>query len=94
MLSVAKIQRRNAWRYYIRGVAFGDGRRPVGRSLKDAQELAELPPGRWLGRGLRALELTEGAEVSERQLARAGTRTPTASSAASWTASTRRLPAA
>jgi conjugative relaxase-like TrwC/TraI family protein len=68
MLSVAKIQRRNAWRYYIRGVAFGDGRRPVGQSLKDAQELAGLPPGRWLGRGLRALGLTEGAEVSERQL--------------------------
>ncbi|WP_436318838.1 relaxase domain-containing protein [Streptomyces griseofuscus] len=68
MLSVAKIQRRNAWRYYIRGVAFGDGRRPVGQSLKDAQERAGLPPGRWLGRGLRALGLTAAAEVSERQL--------------------------
>ncbi|WP_327169963.1 MobF family relaxase [Streptomyces subrutilus] len=68
MLSVAKIQRRNAWRYYVRGVAFGDGRRPVGQSLKDAQETAGLPPGRWLGRGLDALGLTEGAEVSERQL--------------------------
>ncbi|MFG3467573.1 relaxase domain-containing protein [Streptomyces sp. NPDC047853] len=67
MLSVAKIQRRDAWRYYIRGVAFGDGRRPVGQSL-NAQELAGLPSRRWLGRGLRALELTEGAEVSERQL--------------------------
>ncbi|MFA0845533.1 MobF family relaxase [Streptomyces rochei] len=68
MLSVAKVQRRNAWRYYVRGVAFGDGRRPVGQSLKDAQEMAGLPPGKWLGRGLRALGLTEGAEVSERQL--------------------------
>ncbi|MGW1109264.1 relaxase domain-containing protein [Streptomyces sp. NPDC002540] len=68
MLSVAKIQRRNAWRYYVRGVAVGDGRRPAGQSLKDAQELAGLPPGRWLGRGLRALGLTEGAEVSEPQL--------------------------
>lgn len=68
MLSVAKIQRRNAWRYYMRGVAFGDGRRPIGQPLEDAQELAGLPPGRWLGRGLRALGLTEGAEVSERQL--------------------------
>lgn len=68
MLSVQKIQRRNAWRYYIRGVAFGDGRRPVRQPLKDAQELAGLPPGRWLGRGVRALGLTEGAEVSERQL--------------------------
>ncbi|MFF8696777.1 MobF family relaxase [Streptomyces sp. NPDC015144] len=68
MLSVAKIQRRNAWRYYIRGVAFGDGRRPAGQSLKDAQELAGLPPGRWLGRGLRALGLIEGGQVSERQM--------------------------
>ncbi|MCZ0983793.1 relaxase domain-containing protein [Streptomyces diastatochromogenes] len=68
MLSVAKVQRRNAWRYYVRGVAFGDGRRPVGQSLKDAQELASLPPGRWVGRGLAALGLTAGAEVSERQM--------------------------
>ncbi|MFE8965089.1 MobF family relaxase [Streptomyces iakyrus] len=68
MLSVAKVQRRNAWRYYVRGVAFGDGRRPVGQSLKDAQEMAGLPPGRWLGRGLDALGLIEGAEVSERQM--------------------------
>ncbi|MFF0837655.1 MULTISPECIES: MobF family relaxase [unclassified Streptomyces] len=68
MLSVAKVQRRNAWRYYVRGVAFGDGRRPVGQSLKDAQEMAGLPPGRWLGRGLVALGLAEGAEVSERQM--------------------------
>ena len=68
MLSVAKVQRRNAWRYYVRGVAFGDGRRPVGQSLKDAQEMAGLPPGRWLGRGLAALGLTEGAEVSERHM--------------------------
>ncbi|WP_184567519.1 MobF family relaxase, partial [Streptomyces paradoxus] len=68
MLSVAKVQRRNAWRYYVRGVAFGDGRRPVGQSLKDAQVMAGLPPGRWLGRGLVALGLTEGGKVSERQM--------------------------
>ncbi|MFE4177182.1 MobF family relaxase [Streptomyces sp. NPDC056909] len=68
MLSVAKVQPGNAWRYYVRGVAFGDGRRPVGQSLKDAQEMTGLPPGRWLGRGLGALGLTEGAEVSERQM--------------------------
>ncbi|SHH37027.1 relaxase domain-containing protein [Streptomyces sp. 3214.6] len=30
--------------------------------------MAGLPPGRWLGRGLAALGLTEGAEVSERQM--------------------------
>ncbi|MER5200471.1 MobF family relaxase [Streptomyces sp. NPDC002755] len=68
MLSVAKVQRRNAWRYYVRGVAFGDGRRPASQSLKAAQEMAGLPPGRWLGRGLDALGLTEGAEASERQM--------------------------
>ncbi|MFJ1782267.1 MobF family relaxase [Streptomyces anulatus] len=68
MLSVAKVQRRNAWRYYVRGVAYGDGRRPAGRALKDAQEVAGLPPGRWRGRGLAGLGLAEGAEVSERQL--------------------------
>lgn len=38
MISVAKVQRRNAWRYYVRGVAFGIGRRPVGQALKDAQD--------------------------------------------------------
>ncbi|MEU2826735.1 relaxase domain-containing protein [Streptomyces bacillaris] len=50
------------------GIAYGDGRRPVGQSLKDAQAVAGLPPGRWLGRGRSGLGLTEGAEVSDRQL--------------------------
>ncbi|MBM9624808.1 MobF family relaxase [Streptomyces zhihengii] len=68
MLSVAKVQSRNTWRYYVRGVAFGDGRHPVGQSLKAAQEMAGLPPGRWSGRGLAALGLTAGTEVSERQM--------------------------
>lgn len=68
MISVAKVQRRNAWRYYVRGVAFGDGRRPVGQSLKDAQEMAGLPPGVWRGRGLSALGLTDGQVVTERQM--------------------------
>ncbi|MFD3533382.1 MobF family relaxase [Streptomyces sp. NPDC058664] len=68
MLSVAKVQRRNAWRYYVRGVAFGDGRRPVGQTLKDAQEQAGLPPGVWRGRGLAALGLTAGQTVTERQM--------------------------
>lgn len=30
--------------------------------------MAGLPPGRWLGRGLAALGLIEGGEVSERQV--------------------------
>ncbi|MFB9608600.1 MobF family relaxase [Streptomyces roseofulvus] len=68
MLSAAKITRRNAWRYYIRGVAFGDGRRPAGRPLKDAQQSAGLPPGRWMGLGLAALGLNAGSVVSEREL--------------------------
>ncbi|MFD7961324.1 MobF family relaxase [Streptomyces zaomyceticus] len=68
MLSAAKITRRNAWRYYVRGVAFGDGRRPVGQSLKDAQKQAGLPPGRWMGLGLAALGLRAGSVVTERQL--------------------------
>ncbi|MEV7713843.1 MobF family relaxase [Streptomyces sp. NPDC088270] len=68
MLSVAKVQKRNSWRYYVRGVAFGDGRRPAGQALKDAQEMAGLPPGVWMGRGLVALGLAAGQEVSERQM--------------------------
>ncbi|MGP3632429.1 MobF family relaxase [Streptomyces sp. 24-1644] len=68
MLSVAKVQRRNAWRYYVRGVAFGDGRRPVGQSLKGALEKAGLPPGVWMGRGLAALGLAAGQTVTERQM--------------------------
>ncbi|MFH8717510.1 MobF family relaxase [Streptomyces zaomyceticus] len=68
MVSAAKITRRNAWRYYVRGVAFGDGRRPVGQSLKDAQEKAGLPPGWWMGLGLAALGLRAGSVVTERQL--------------------------
>ncbi|MFJ6669047.1 MobF family relaxase [Streptomyces sp. NPDC091383] len=68
MLSVAKVQKRNSWRYYVRGVAFGDGRRPARQALKDAQEKAGLPPGVWMGRGLAALGLTAGQTMTERQM--------------------------
>ncbi|KND39694.1 MobF family relaxase [Streptomyces stelliscabiei] len=68
MISVAKVQRRNAWRYYVRGVAFGDGRRPARQPMKGAQEKAGLPPGVWMGRGLSALGLTAGETVTERQM--------------------------
>ncbi|MGR8010746.1 relaxase domain-containing protein [Streptomyces hypolithicus] len=68
MISVAKVQKRHAWRYYVRGVAFGDGRRPARMPLKDAQEEAGLPPGVWMGRGLPALGLTAGSVVTERQM--------------------------
>ncbi|MEU1676821.1 MobF family relaxase [Streptomyces roseifaciens] len=67
MLSVAKIQRRNAWRYYLRGVVVGDGRRAARTSMKVTQEQAGLPPGVWRGRGLAALGLTVGSVVTERQ---------------------------
>ncbi|MEU3620774.1 relaxase domain-containing protein [Streptomyces sp. NPDC006872] len=68
MISVARVQRRNAWRYYVRGVAFGDGRRPARQPFKDAQEKAGLPPGVWMGRGLPALGLTAGETVTQRQM--------------------------
>ncbi|MGW0315404.1 MobF family relaxase [Streptomyces flavidovirens] len=52
----------------MRGVAFGDGRRPARQPMKDAQEKAGLPPGVWMGRGLAALGLTAGETVTERQM--------------------------
>jgi conjugative relaxase-like TrwC/TraI family protein len=67
MLSVAKVRPGNAWRYYLRGVAVGDGVRPARKPLKDAQEEAGLPPGVWMGLGLAALGLTAGQTVTERQ---------------------------
>lgn len=67
MISVAKVQPGNSWRYYVRGVAFGDGRRPARTSLKNSQEEAGLAPGVWMGLGLAALGLTAGSVVTERQ---------------------------
>ncbi|WJY43187.1 MobF family relaxase (plasmid) [Streptomyces sp. P9-2B-2] len=67
MISVAKVQPGNAWRYYLRGVVVGDGRRAARTPIKDAQEQAGLPPGVWMGRGLPALGLTAGQTVTERQ---------------------------
>ncbi|MFF9431920.1 MobF family relaxase [Streptomyces sp. NPDC014746] len=49
-------------------MASGDGSRPVGQPLKDAQQLAGLPSGRWMGLGLAALGLNAGSVVSEREL--------------------------
>lgn len=67
MISVAKVQPGNAWQYYLRGVAIGDGRRPARKPLKAAQKEVGLPPGVWMGRGLPALGLTAGSVVTERQ---------------------------
>ncbi|RPK23581.1 Multifunctional conjugation protein TraI [Streptomyces sp. ADI91-18] len=68
MISVAKVQKRNSWRYYVRGVAFGDGRRPARQRLQTAQRKAGLPPGVWMGRGLPALGMSAGQTVTQRQM--------------------------
>ncbi|MFG3042879.1 MobF family relaxase [Streptomyces sp. NPDC048330] len=56
------------YRYYLRETVVGDGRRPVRTPLRDAQEQAGVPAGRWMGRGLAALGLAPGEEVTEAQL--------------------------
>ncbi|MER7750312.1 MobF family relaxase [Streptomyces bacillaris] len=56
------------YRYYLRETVVGDGRRPARTPLRAAQEQAGVPVGRWMGRGLAALGLTAGEEVTEAQL--------------------------
>ncbi|MGW1438652.1 MobF family relaxase [Streptomyces griseus] len=56
------------YRYYLRETVVGDGRRPARTPLRAAQEQAGVPAGRWMGRGLAALGLTAGEEVTEAQL--------------------------
>ncbi|MEV1049296.1 MobF family relaxase [Streptomyces sp. NPDC049916] len=56
------------YRYYLREIVVGDGRRPARTSLRAAQEQAGVPVGRWTGRGLAALGLAPGEEVAEAQL--------------------------
>ncbi|WP_158717184.1 MobF family relaxase [Streptomyces griseus] len=56
------------YRYYLRETVVGDGRRPARTPLRAAQEHAGVPAGRWMGRGLAALGLAPGAEVTEAQL--------------------------
>ncbi|MEV5659413.1 MobF family relaxase [Streptomyces sp. NPDC052291] len=56
------------YRYYLRETVVGDGRRPARTLLRDAQEQAGVPVGRWTGRGLAALGLAPGEEVTEAQL--------------------------
>ncbi|WP_427164093.1 relaxase domain-containing protein [Streptomyces sp. C1-1] len=55
-------------RYYLRETVVGDGRRTAPRALLEAQEQAGVPTGRWMGRGLAALGLMRGQEVTESQL--------------------------
>ncbi|GAA3920254.1 hypothetical protein GCM10023084_82530 [Streptomyces lacrimifluminis] len=54
--------------YYLRETVVGDGRRPPRTPLREAQERAGVPAGRWMGRGLAVLGLTPGQEVTEAQL--------------------------
>ncbi|MER5312263.1 MobF family relaxase [Streptomyces sp. NPDC002773] len=56
------------YRYYLRETVVGDARRPARTPLRVAQEQAGVPGGRWMGRGLAALGLALGEEVTEAQL--------------------------
>lgn len=56
------------YRYYLRETVVGDARRPARTPLRAAQEQAGVPAGRWMGRGLAALGLAPGEEVTEPQL--------------------------
>ena len=68
MMDIAKITAGQMYRYYLHQVVVGDGRRPARTPLKEAQEEAGVPAGRWMGRGLAVLGLVAGEEVTERQL--------------------------
>ncbi|MFI8504501.1 MobF family relaxase [Streptomyces sp. NPDC085524] len=56
------------YRYFFRETVVGDGRRPARTPLREAQEQAGVPAGRWMGRGLAVLGLAPGEEVTEAQL--------------------------
>ncbi|WP_285530200.1 MobF family relaxase [Streptomyces lavendulae] len=68
MMDIAIIRAGQMYRYYLRQVVVGDGRRPARTALREAQEEAGVPAGRWMGRGLAVLGLTPGEEVTESQL--------------------------
>jgi conjugative relaxase-like TrwC/TraI family protein len=67
-MDIALITAGQMYRYYLRQVLVGDGRRPARKALKKAQQDAGVPPGRWMGRGLPTLALALGQEVTEAQL--------------------------
>ncbi|MEU3743242.1 MobF family relaxase [Streptomyces sp. NPDC032198] len=68
MMDIAIIRAGQMYRYYLRQVVVGDGRRPARTPLREAQEEAGVPAGRWIGRGLAVLGLSAGVEVTEAQL--------------------------
>lgn len=62
----------DGYRYLLRSVAVGDGRRAMSTPLTRYYVEAGTPPGRWLGTGLAALgggRLSDGDQVTEAQLA-------------------------
>lgn len=67
MISQSALRPGDGVRYLFRGVMVGDGHRPAGKALRDAQDEAGVPPGIWRGQGLAAVGLTDGDVVSERQ---------------------------
>ncbi|MFJ2307561.1 MobF family relaxase [Streptomyces sp. NPDC087787] len=68
MMDIALITAGQMYRYYLRQVVVGDGRRPARTPLVQAQEEAGVPAGRWMGRGLAVLGLAAGDVVTEAQL--------------------------
>ncbi|MFF1651570.1 relaxase domain-containing protein [Streptomyces sp. NPDC058240] len=68
MMDIAKVTAGQMYRYYLREVVVGDGRRPSRTPLADAQEESGVPAGRWMGRGLAVLGLVAGGEATEAQL--------------------------
>ncbi|MER7178869.1 MobF family relaxase [Streptomyces hyaluromycini] len=67
-MDIALITAGQMYRYYLRQVVVGDGRRPARTPLAKAQEEAGVPVGRWMARGLAALGLAAGDVVTEVQL--------------------------
>ncbi|MET9197065.1 MobF family relaxase [Streptomyces olivaceus] len=67
-VDIRVIQAGQMYRYFLRETVVGDGRRPARTPLRAAQEQAGVPVGRWTGRGLAALGLAPGEEVTEAQL--------------------------
>ncbi len=55
-------------RYYLRQTVVGDSPRPPRTPLRAAQEQVGVAAGRWMGRGLAALGLGPGEEVTEAQV--------------------------
>jgi TrwC relaxase len=68
VMDIALITAGQMYRYFLRQVLVGDGRRPARKALKKAQLDAGVPPGRWMGRGLPVLGVALGQEVTEAQL--------------------------